>query len=87
MESQQGDVVGSGNEKQHECLRTCSHKTGYANVFKDLEAQSHHLQVNNMLKMGGSQNLKLLQWRKKYKIIFPNVGSLLLQITFPANGA
>ena len=33
MESQQGDVVCSGNEKPHKCLRTSSHKTGKTKPF------------------------------------------------------
>ena len=41
MESQQGDVACSRNEKPHKCLRTFSHKTGYTNVLKNHEAQSH----------------------------------------------
>ena len=50
-----------------------------------------HLQVDNMvaltylLKMRGTQNLKLFQLAKKHGIIFSKVGSLLLQSTFPAN--
>ena len=40
-ESQQWDVVCSGNEKPHKCLRTFSHKTAYTNVLKNLEAQIH----------------------------------------------
>ena len=41
MESQQGDVVSSRNEKPHKCIRTLSHQTGYTNVLENLEAQSH----------------------------------------------
>ena len=50
-----------------------------------------HLQVDNMvaltylLKMRGTQNLKLFQLAKKHGIIFSKVGSLLLQSTFSAN--
>ena len=36
-----GDIVCSGNEKPHKCLRTFSHKTGYKSVLENLEAQSH----------------------------------------------
>ena len=35
------DVVCSGYEKPHECLRTLSHKTGYINILENHEAQSH----------------------------------------------
>ena len=58
MDSLQGDVFWSGNEKPHKCLRTFSHKTGYTNILENLGAQSHYLQVGNMvaltylLKMG-----------------------------------
>ena len=41
MESQQGDVVCSGNWKPHKCLRTFSQKTSYTNVLEKFEAQSH----------------------------------------------
>ena len=36
-----GDVVCSGNEKPHKYLGTFSHKTGYTNIFENLEAQSY----------------------------------------------
>ena len=41
MESQQGDVDCSGNQKPNKYLRTFSHKTGHANVLRNVEAQSH----------------------------------------------
>ena len=34
-------MVCLGNEKPHKCLRTLSHKTGYTNFLKNLEAQNH----------------------------------------------
>ena len=39
------DVVCSGYEKPHECLRTLSHKTGYINILENHEAQSHSSSV------------------------------------------
>ena len=35
------DVLCSGNEKPHKCLRNLAHKTGHTNVLKNLEAQNH----------------------------------------------
>ena len=40
MESEQWDVVCSGNEKPHKYLRTFSHKTGYINVLENLKHSS-----------------------------------------------
>ena len=72
MDSLQGDVFWSGNEKPHKRLRTFSHKTGYINVLKNLEAQNRsspdgqHGSFDISIKDGGergggTQNLKLVQ--------------------------
>ena len=66
-----GDMVCLGNEKPHKCLRILCHKTGYTNVLKTLKHNAIHLQVDNMvaltylLKMDGTQNLKLVQLAKE----------------------
>ena len=63
-------MLCSGNEKPHKSLRTFSHKTSYANVLENLEAQSHSSPGGqhgsfNILKMEGTQNLKLVQLAKE----------------------
>ena len=66
-----GDVVCSGNEKPHTCLRTFSHKPGYKNVLENLDAQSHsspggeHGSFDISTKDGGTQNLVLVQLEKE----------------------
>ena len=71
MESYQGDVVFSGNEKPHKCLKTFSHKTTIQTFSKIMEHKAIHLPVDNMvaltqlLKTGGTQNLKLVQLAKE----------------------
>ena len=87
-----GDVFCSGNEIPHECLRTFSHKTGYTNVLENLEAQSHsypgeqHGSFDISVKDEGYQEFKTSPIGKRNMgPIFFNVGSLLLQSTFPAN--
>ena len=71
METQQGDVVCSGNEKPHKCYRTFNHKTGYRNILENLEAQSHsspggqHGSFDISVKDRGTQNLKLVQLAKE----------------------
>ena len=62
------DVVCQGNEKSHKCLKMFSHKAGYKSILENLEAQTIHLQVDNMvdlqyvLNIGGirTQNVKLV---------------------------
>ena len=67
MDSLQGDVFWSGNEKPHKCLRTFSHKTGYTNILENLEAQNRsspdgqHGSFDISIKDWGTQNLKLVQ--------------------------
>ena len=64
MESHQGDVFCSGNEKPPKSLRTFSHKIGYTNVLENLEAQSHpspggqHGSFNISVKDGGYLEFK-----------------------------
>ena len=64
-------MVCSGNEKPHKSLKTFSHKTGYTNFLKNLEAQSHsspgrhHGSFDIFVKDGGTQNLKLVQLAKE----------------------
>ena len=44
MKSQQvgwEDVVYSGNEKPHKCLRAFNHKTPHTNILRILEVQCH----------------------------------------------
>ena len=71
MESYQGDVVFSGNEKPHKYLKNFSHKTTIQTFSKIMEHKAIHLPVDNMvalaqlLKMGGTQNLKLVQLAKE----------------------
>ena len=66
MDSLQGDVFWSGNEKPHKCLRTFSHKTGYTNILENLEAQNRsspdgqHGSFDISIKDWGTQNLKLV---------------------------
>ena len=57
-----GDVVCSGNEKPHKCLRTFSHKTGYTNVLENLEAQSHSCPGGQH----GSFNISVKDWEGWY---------------------
>ena len=67
------DVVCSGNEKPHKCLRAFSHQTGYTSISKNLEAQSHsspggqHGSFDLSVKDGGTQNLKLVQLTKEIR--------------------
>ena len=56
------DVVCSGNEKPHKCLETFSHKTGYTNVFENLEAQSY----SSPNGQHGSFEFKISSISKKY---------------------
>ena len=90
MESQQGDVVYSGNEKPHICLRIFSHKTDNSNVLVNLEAQSHsspggqHGSFDISVKNGGPQNLKLVQLAKEIRDHFLQRGISLTTEYLPS---
>ena len=66
-----GGVVCLGNKKPHKYLRTFSPKTGYTNILKNLEKQSHsslggqHDSFDISVKDGGTKNLKLVQLAKE----------------------
>ena len=67
MESQQGECVCSGNEKPHKFLELLIIKLAAQTFSKILKQKAIHLQVlDNMLpltyllKMRGTQNLKLV---------------------------
>ena len=63
-------MLCSGNEKPHKSLRTFSHKTSYANVLENLEAQSHsspggqHGSFNISVKDWGYPEFKISPMRK-----------------------
>ena len=75
MESYEGDVVFSGNEKPHKYLKTFSHKTGYTNILENHEAQSHsspggqHGSFDIAIKDGGNPESKISTISKR------NIGS------------
>ena len=64
-EVSRGEVVCSRNEKSHKCLGTFSHKFGYTNVFKNLEAKSQsspgwqHGSFNITVKDGGCPEFEI----------------------------
>ena len=75
MESYERDVVFSGNEKPHKCLKTFSHKTGCTNILENHEAQSHssrgvqHGSFDIAIKYGGNPESKISTISKR------NIGS------------